>query len=95
MSSRGLSLWLIFKFHYLSEKLLRRKNLEQSSIRRRNVLKALHTVYKTINNQEEKDKIITVGATIAFLEPESGFITRKEGAGGNDNLEAILKIIGK
>ncbi len=62
MSSRGLSLWLIFKFHYLSEKLLRRKNLEQSSIRRRNVLKALHTVYKTINNQEEKDKIITVGA---------------------------------
>ena len=46
-------------------------------------------------NQEEKDKIITVGATIAFSEPESGFITRKEGAGGDDNLEAILKIIGK
>ena len=81
---------LFIRKNYFAE-----KHLEQSSIHRRNVLKALHAVYKTINNQEEKDKIITVGATIAFSEPESGFITRKEGAGGDDNLEAILKIIGK
>lgn len=81
---------LFIRKNYFAE-----KHLEQSLIHRRNVLKALHAVYKTINNQEEKDKIITVGATIAFSEPESGFITRKEGAGGNDNLEAILKIISK
>lgn len=81
---------LFIRKNYFAE-----KHLEQSSIHRRNVLKALHAVYKTINNQEEKDKILTVGATIAFSEPESGFITRKEGAGGDDNLEAILKIIGK
>jgi hypothetical protein len=30
-----------------------------------------------------------------ICEPESGSITRKEGAGGDDNLEAVLKIIGK
>lgn len=81
---------LFIRKNYFAE-----KHLEQSSIHRRNVLKALHAVYKTIDNQEEKDKIITVGATIAFSEPESGFITRKEGAGGDDNLEAILKIISK
>ena len=81
---------LFIRKNYFAE-----KHLEQSSIHRRNVLKALHAVYKTINNKEEKDKIITVGATIAFSEPESGFITRKEGAGGDDNLEAILKIISK
>ena len=81
---------LFIRKNYFAE-----KHLEQSSIHRRDVLKALHAVYKTINNQEEKDKIITVGATIAFSEPESGFITRKEGAGGDDNFEAILKIISK
>ena len=81
---------LFIRKNYFAE-----KHLEQSSIHRRDVLKALHAVYKTINNQEEKDKIITVGATIAFSEPESGFITRKEGAGGDDSLEAILKIISK
>ena len=81
---------LFIRKNYFAE-----KHLEQSSIHRRNVLKALHAVYKTISNQEEKDKIITVGATIAFSEPESGFITRKEGAGGDDNLEAILKIVSK
>ena len=81
---------LFIRKNYFAE-----KHLEQSSIHRRNVLKALHAVYKTISNTEEKDKILTVGATIAFSEPESGFITRKEGAGGDDNIEAILKVIGK
>lgn len=81
---------LFIRKNYFAE-----KHLEQSSIHRRNVLRALHAVYKTINNPEEKDRIITVGATIAFSEPESGFITRKEGAGGDDNTEAILRIIGK
>lgn len=81
---------LFIRKNYFAE-----KHLEQSSIHRRNVLKALHAVYKTISNQEERDKILTVGATIAFSEPESGFITRKEGAGGDDNIEAILKVIGK
>lgn len=81
---------LFIRKNYFAE-----KHLEQSSIHRRNVLRALHAVYKTISNPEEKDKILTVGATIAFSEPETGFITRKEGAGGDDNIEAILKVIGK
>ena len=81
---------LFIRKNYFAE-----KHLEQSSIHRRNVLRALHAVYKTISNADEKDKILTVGATIAFSEPESGFITRKEGAGGDDNIEAILKVIGK
>lgn len=81
---------LFIRKNYFAE-----KHLEQSSIHRRNVLRALHAVYKTISNPEEKDKILTVGATIAFSEPESGFITRKEGAGGDDNIETILKVIGK
>ncbi len=81
---------LFIRKNYFAE-----KHLEQSSIHRRNVLRALHAVYKTISNPEEKDKILTVGATIAFSEPESGFITRKEGAGGDDNIEAILKVISK
>ncbi len=81
---------LFIRKNYFAE-----KHLEQSSIHRRNVLRALHAVYKTISNAEEKDKILTVGATIAFSEPESGFITRKEGAGGDDNIEAILKVISK
>ncbi len=81
---------LFIRKNYFAE-----KHLEQSSIHHRNVLRALHAVYKTISNPEEKDKILTVGATIAFSEPETGFITRKEGAGGDDNIEAILKVIGK
>ena len=87
----------MFKFRYLLEKIILQKNIQSSLqlIHRRNVLNALHAVYKTINSAEEKDKILTVGATIAFSEPESGFITRKEGAGGDDNIEAILKVIGK
>lgn len=81
---------LFIRKNYFAE-----KHLEQSSIHRRNVLRALHAIYKTLSNPEEKDKILTVGATIAFSEPESGFITRKEGAGGDDNIETILKVIGK
>lgn len=81
---------LFIRKNYFAE-----KHLEQSSIHRRNVLRALHAIYKTLSNPEEKDKILTVGATIAFSEPESGFITRKEGAGGDDNIEAILKVISK
>lgn len=74
-----------FKRNYFAE-----KHLEQSYRHRANVLNTLHAVYNTIEDKLEKDKIITVGATIAFSESESGYITRKEGAGDEDLTPAVL-----
>ena len=72
------------------------KHLNQACNHRRDVLKALHAVYNTIDNKEEKDRLITVGASIAFTEPESGYITRKEGAGdGSEIASSILALITK
>lgn len=79
-----------FRKNYFAE-----KHLEQASIHRRNVLRSLHAVYEIVDDEQEKDKIIAVGATIAFSEPESGFITRKEGAGGDDSVETILNFFVK
>lgn len=69
------------------------KHLEQADIHRRNVLKALHAVYSTIKNEEEKDHIVSIGAAVAFAEPESGYITRKEGAGADDLTESLISKI--
>ena len=66
------------------------KHLEQAYAHRRNVLRSLHAVYNSLDDPQEKNKIITVGATIAFSESESGYITRKEGAGGEDLTETLL-----
>ncbi len=72
------------------------KHLEQANIHRKNVLQTLHAVYNTIQSPEEKDRIITVGSSIAFSEAESGFITRKEGAGdGGDITSSIISLITK
>ena len=81
---------LFLRKNYFAE-----KHLEQSALHRSNVLNSLYAVYNTINDQEERNKIITVGSTVAFSEPESGFITRKEGAGSDGGIDAILRIIGK
>lgn len=85
-----LQIPLFLKRNYFAE-----KHLEEACKHRRNVLKSLHAVYNTITNQEEKDRIVTVGASIAFSEAESGFITRKEGAGSDDNVftNLLSKII--
>lgn len=80
-----LQIPLFIKRNYYAE-----KHLEQSSIHRRNVLRALHAVHNSITDQVERDKIITTGATIAFSEPETGYITRKEGAGDGDMAESLL-----
>lgn len=66
------------------------KHLQQAYLHRRDVLKALNAVYNSIQDPVEKDKIIVVGAAIAFSESESGYITRKEGAGETDLTESIL-----
>lgn len=82
---------LFLKKNYYAE-----RHLEQANIHRRNVLKSLHAVYNTVNDDVEKNKLLVIGATAAFSEPESGFITRKEGAGSdNSSIESILKTFTK
>ncbi len=82
---------LFAKKNYYAE-----RHLEQANIHRRNVLKSLHAVYNVVNNKEERDRLLVIGATTAFSEPESGFITRKEGAGSdNSSIDAILKTLVK
>lgn len=72
------------------------RHLEQANIHRRNVLKSLHAVYSVVSDEKERDKLLTIGATVAFSEPESGFITRKEGAGSDSfNIESIIKSLSK
>ncbi len=78
---------LFLKKNYYAE-----RHLEQANIHRRNVLRSLHAVYNAISDESERNRLLVIGATTAFSEPESGFITRKEGAGSdNSNIDAILK----
>lgn len=65
------------------------KHLQQAYTHRRNVLQSLQAVYNTIQEQSERDNIIKVGASIAFSESESGYITRKEGA-GDDEVSSLV-----
>lgn len=85
---------LIFAYlqipYFIKRNYFAEKHLEQACIHRRDVLKALHAVYNTIADQNEKDRIITTGAAIAFSEAESGYITRKEGAGSEDLTETMI-----
>lgn len=78
---------LFLKKNYYAE-----RHLEQANIHRRNVLRSLHAVYNVVSDESERNRLLVIGATTAFSEPESGFITRKEGAGSdNSNIDAILK----
>lgn len=78
---------LFLKKNYYAE-----RHLEQANIHRRNVLRSLHAVYNAISDESERNRLLVIGATTAFSGPESGFITRKEGAGSdNSNIDAILK----
>lgn len=78
---------LFLKKNYYAE-----RHLEQANIHRRNVLRSLHAVYNTVSDEDERNKLLVIGATVAFSEPESGFITRKEGAGSdNSSVDALLK----
>ena len=81
-----LQIPLFIKRNYFAE-----KHLEHSNIHRRNVLRSLHAVYNSISDNAEKSKIISIGAAIAFSEPESGYITRKEGAGETNLTETLLR----
>ena len=82
---------LFVKKNYYAE-----RHLEQANIHRRNVLRSLHAVYNVVRDEKERDRLLVIGATTAFSEPESGFITRKEGAGSdNVSVDAILKTLVK
>ena len=77
---------------FLKRNYFAERHLQQVSLHRKNVLRSLHAVYNTIDDQIEKDKIITIGATIAFSESETGFITTKEGAGEEDVTPSLLAL---
>lgn len=80
---------LFLKKNYYAE-----RHLEQANIHRRNVLRSLHTVYNVISDEGERNRLLVIGATTAFSEPESGFITRKEGAGSDgSSIDALLKTL--
>lgn len=82
---------LFLKKNYYAE-----RHLEQANIHRRNVLRSLHAVYNVVSDEGERNRLLVIGATTAFSEPESGFITRKEGAGSdNSSIDAILKALVK
>lgn len=82
---------LFVKKNYYAE-----RHLEQANIHRRNVLRSLHAIYNVISDEGERNRLLVVGAAIAFSEPKSGFITRKEGAGSDSSsIDAIFKIFTK
>lgn len=62
------------------------KHLEEVYNHRSDVLSSLHAVYVSINDQNEKDKILSAGALFAYERGETGYITTKEGAGSADGL---------
>lgn len=66
------------------------KHLEQVALHRKNVLQSLHAVHRAITEQPEKDSIVKIGAAVAFQANETGYITRKEGAGGHEDILAQL-----
>ena len=80
---------LFLKKNYYAE-----RHLEQANIHRRNVLRSLHAVYNVVSDESERNRLLVIGATTAFSEPESGFITRKEGAGSDgSSIDALLKTL--
>lgn len=85
---------LIFAYlqipNFLKKNYYAEKHLEQACTHRSNVLNSLQAVHNSIQDTVEKDKIITTGAMIAFSEPESGYITRKEGAGSDKITELLI-----
>ncbi len=62
------------------------KHLENQSLHKYDVLRALQGVYNTISNENKdaRDELIKTGALTAFQTVESGYITTKEGAGSSD-----------
>ncbi|MCB9806174.1 hypothetical protein H6775_03405 [Candidatus Nomurabacteria bacterium] len=74
-----------FKKSYNAE-----KHLEEVYSNRSDVLNSLHAVYVSIENPVEKDRLLSIGATFAYERGETGYITTKEGAGGDDDYIANL-----
>ena len=70
------------------------KHLENQTLHKYDVLRALQGVYNTIDseNKTARDELIKTGALTAFQNTESGYITTKEGAGNTD--AGILAVIG-
>ena len=66
---------------FVSKNYYAEKHLRQIALHRASVLKSLHAVYENITNQDEKDSLIKAGALAAFQVYETGYISRKEGAG--------------
>ncbi len=68
-------------------------HLQEVYLHRSNVLQSLHAVYNSIKDENERDKILSAGALIAYERGETGYITTKEGAGNTDGM--LESVIGK
>lgn len=69
-------------------------HLKQVAVHRKNVLRSLHAVYNSIEDKDEKDKIVRIGAAVAYQQSETGYITTKEGAGTqSDPLMSLIEKI--
>ena len=82
----------VFVVRFVSKNYYAEKHLKQVALHRASVLKSLHAIYENITNQDERDSLIKIGGLVAFQPYETGYISRKEGAGEkNNNLSDLLK----
>ena len=66
------------------------KHLEQQALHRSDMLQALLGIHRTVSDESIKDELLRSGALIAFQSYETGFISRKEGAGSNAEADSLL-----
>lgn len=66
------------------------KHLAETYRHRSDVLNSLQAVYTSIDNKEEKDKLLSAAALFAYERGETGYITTKEGAGADGGLLDLL-----
>lgn len=94
VTSISIKIGLIFGYiqfiRFINRNYNAEKHLENVYLHRRNVLQTLHAVYGAISNAEEKDRILSAGALLAFERGETGYITTKEGAGSDDSVLNVL-----
>lgn len=66
------------------------KHLEEIYRHRSDVLQSLHAVYTSIENKDEKDRLLSAAALFAYERGETGYISTKEGAGSGEYTESLI-----
>ena len=70
------------------------KHLQQTALHRANILKSVLGIYKNLNEEayaELRKKLLFAAGLMSFHATETGFISRKEGAGNTINLADVIK----